>query len=145
MSPAANSARDNSEAGSLSMVRQLTGKRKIMLIKRGSQARRNAPQQYELRVQPNTQTFSHIEYRGNQWNRTRPESHRSLAVNATVGQPTYSQAKNKAPKVANGRKVMKLTHLCFKQAKPKMCHSPKVDDGVDVFVLLLECIFLEFF
>ena len=26
-----------------------------------------------------------------------------------------------------------LCHLCFKQAQPKMCHSPKVDDGVDIF------------
>ena len=26
-------------------------------------------------------------------------------------------------------------HLCFKQAQPKMCHSPKVDDGVDSFFL----------
>ena len=24
------------------------------------------------------------------------------------------------------------SHLCFKQAQPKMCHSPKVDDGVDI-------------
>ena len=24
-------------------------------------------------------------------------------------------------------------HLCFKQAQPKICHSPKVDDGVDIF------------
>ena len=24
-------------------------------------------------------------------------------------------------------------HLCFEQAQPKMYHSPKVDDGVDVF------------
>ena len=24
------------------------------------------------------------------------------------------------------------THLCFKQAQPKMCHSPKVDNGVEV-------------
>ena len=24
-------------------------------------------------------------------------------------------------------------HLCFKQAQPKMCQSPKVDDGVDFF------------
>ena len=23
-----------------------------------------------------------------------------------------------------------LPHLCFKQVQPKMCHSPKVDDGV---------------
>ena len=23
-------------------------------------------------------------------------------------------------------------HLCFKQAQPKMCHSPKVDDRVDI-------------
>ena len=27
------------------------------------------------------------------------------------------------------------THLCFEQAQPKMYHSPKVDDGVDVFFL----------
>ena len=26
-------------------------------------------------------------------------------------------------------------HLCFKQAQPKMSHSPKVDDGVDIFFL----------
>ena len=25
------------------------------------------------------------------------------------------------------------THLCFKQAQPKMCHSPKAGDGVDFF------------
>ena len=25
-------------------------------------------------------------------------------------------------------------HLCFEQAQPKMYHSPKVDDGVDVFL-----------
>ena len=24
-------------------------------------------------------------------------------------------------------------HLCFKQAQPKICHSPKVDDGVEIF------------
>ena len=24
-----------------------------------------------------------------------------------------------------------VVHLCFKQAQPKMCHSPKVDDGVE--------------
>ena len=24
-------------------------------------------------------------------------------------------------------------HLCFKQAQPKMCHSPKVDDGFEIF------------
>ena len=26
-----------------------------------------------------------------------------------------------------------LAHLCFKQAQLKMCHSPKVDDGLDNF------------
>ena len=26
-----------------------------------------------------------------------------------------------------------LTHLCFKHAHPKICHSPKVDDGVKHF------------
>ena len=25
-------------------------------------------------------------------------------------------------------------HLRFKQAQPKMCHSPKVDDGVAIFL-----------
>ena len=30
-------------------------------------------------------------------------------------------------------KDMKETlHLCFKQVQPKMCQSPKVDDGVDI-------------
>ena len=27
-----------------------------------------------------------------------------------------------------------IVHLCFEQAQPKMYHSPKVDDGVDVFL-----------
>ena len=93
------------------MVKQLTGTSKIMLIKCGSRARRNDPQQYKLRVQPNKQTFSHIEHRGNQWSRTRPESHPSLAVNAAVSHATYSQAKTKAPKVENGGKVTKLTTM----------------------------------
>ena len=26
-----------------------------------------------------------------------------------------------------------IQHLCFEQAQPKMYHSPKVDDRVDVF------------
>ena len=36
-------------------------------------------------------------------------------------------------------------HLCFKQAQPKMCHSPKVDDGVDIFFKVLEHLFLGLF
>ena len=28
---------------------------------------------------------------------------------------------------------MIMAHLCFKQAQPKMCHIPKVDDKVDIF------------
>ena len=35
-----------------------------------------------------------------------------------------------------GLKRLKMTyavHLCFKQAQPKMCHSPKVDDRVEIF------------
>ena len=31
-----------------------------------------------------------------------------------------------------GRQIQAV-HLCFKQAQPKICHSPKVDDGVDIF------------
>ena len=37
-----------------------------------------------------------------------------------------------------GKEVEFITvppHLCFEQAQPKMYHSPKVDDGVDVFFL----------
>ena len=37
-------------------------------------------------------------------------------------------------------------HLCFEQAQPKMYHSPKVDDGVDVFFKIsLKPIFGRFF
>ena len=36
-------------------------------------------------------------------------------------------------------------HLCFKQAQPKMCHSPEVDDRIEFCFLLLENIFLELF
>ena len=41
--------------------------------------------------------------------------------------------------------VKYIHHLCFKQAQPKMCHSPKVDDGVDIynFFFYLENLFLE--
>ena len=35
---------------------------------------------------------------------------------------------------ARGWLFMCTTHLCFKQAQPKMCHSPKVDDEVDIFL-----------
>ena len=31
------------------------------------------------------------------------------------------------------RNLFHPSHLCFEQAQPKMYHSPKVDDGVDVF------------
>ena len=34
--------------------------------------------------------------------------------------------------------------MCFKQAQPKMCHSPKIEDGVDIFFVLLGLIFLDF-
>ena len=36
-------------------------------------------------------------------------------------------------------------HLCFKQAQPKMCHSPKVDDGVKNNFSLFGPIFLGIF
>ena len=37
-------------------------------------------------------------------------------------------------------------HLCFKQAKPKMCHSPKVEDGVEInFFNFLDAYFWQFF
>ena len=36
-------------------------------------------------------------------------------------------------------------HLCFKQAQPKMGHSPKVDDGVHIFLKLLEHLFSDHF
>ena len=31
--------------------------------------------------------------------------------------------------------VIYMGHSCFKQAQPKMCHSPKVEDGVDIFIV----------
>ena len=39
------------------------------------------------------------------------------------------------------------SHLCFEQAQPKMYHSPKVDNGVDVFFFLnfLKTYFRTFF
>ena len=38
-----------------------------------------------------------------------------------------------------------LAHLRFKQAQQKMCHSPKFDEGVDIFFKLLEHLFLDHF
>ena len=31
--------------------------------------------------------------------------------------------------------LMYNSHLRFKHAQPKMCHSPKVENGVDIFFL----------
>ena len=42
--------------------------------------------------------------------------------------------------------VVSLYHLCFEQAQPKMYHSPKVDDEVDVFFFnFLNTYFRTFF
>ena len=38
-----------------------------------------------------------------------------------------------------------VQHMCFKQAQPKICHSPKVDDGVDIFFKTFEHLFLDHF
>ena len=37
------------------------------------------------------------------------------------------------------------SHLCFKQAQLKIYHSPKIDDGVDIFFKFLEHPFLDHF
>ena len=34
-------------------------------------------------------------------------------------------------------RVVNRQHLCFKHAQLKMCHSPKVEDGVEIIFLLL--------
>ena len=44
-------------------------------------------------------------------------------------------------KILVGVKVR--AHLCFKQAQPKMCHSPKVNDRIDFFSKLLEHLFSD--
>ena len=45
----------------------------------------------------------------------------------------------KVPSDSLGQGAIFLTSLlCFKQAQPKMCHSPKVDDGVEFFFSFLE-------
>ena len=46
--------------------------------------------------------------------------------------------------IIEGRVLTIIGHLCFKQAQPKMCHSPKVDEGVDHFFFkLLEHLFFD--
>ena len=72
----------------------------LMVIRRSSRSKRNAPKQYELRVQPDQQTFSHMEYRGNKWLQTRPDRHPAVVVGSAVSHATYSQFHVKAPKVA---------------------------------------------
>ena len=103
--------RDDTGAGDLSTVEQLTGTATLLLIQRGGRSRRSAPRQYELRVQPSQQTFSHMEYWGDQWHRTRPAGHPSLVVEATISHATYSKAKSKAPKVAAKARATKLTSM----------------------------------
>ena len=36
-------------------------------------------------------------------------------------------------------------HLCFKEAPPKMCHSPEVYDGVDILKKVFEHLFSDIF
>ena len=108
-SAAANCAGDDTEVGDLSMVEQLTGTGSLMFIRRGGRSKRNAPKQYELRVQPDQQTFSHMEYRRNQGLRTRPDRHPAVAVGSAVSHATYRQVHAKAPKVAAKGKVTKIT------------------------------------
>ena len=98
-------------AGDLSMVEQLTGTGSLMFIRRGGRSKRNAPKQYELRVQPDQQTFSHMEYRRNQGLRTRPDRHPAVAVGSAVSHATYSQLHAKAPKVAAKGKATKITAM----------------------------------
>ena len=38
-----------------------------------------------------------------------------------------------------------IVHLCFKHAQPKMCHSPKVENGFDNLFFLLWSKFLAFY
>ena len=61
--------------------------------------------------------------------------------------PTTVTEMMKSNKLMNLATIVAVSaHLCFKQAQPKMCHSPKVDDGVDIFLfLLLEHLFLDHF
>ena len=44
----------------------------------------------------------------------------------------YTLGKNRLGKQTLGN-FTNGNHLCFKQAQPKMCHSRKVDDGVEIF------------
>ena len=53
--------------------------------------------------------------------------------------------KTDSQKTKCGQKFNRMVHLCFKQAQPKMCHSPKVAGGVDFCLLFLENIFLAIF
>ena len=40
---------------------------------------------------------------------------------------------------------LEVPHLCFKQAQPKMCHSPKVDDRVEFYFNFLNTYVLTIF
>ena len=52
-----------------------------------------------------------------------------------VGREVYILLGPNIAFIINGRVLTIIGHLCFMQAQPKMCHSPKVDEGVDHFFL----------
>ena len=54
-------------------------------------------------------------------------------ISKSIGHTTSGSGGKKTFKRYLKSEQTDTQHLCFEQAQPKMYHSPKVDDGVDVF------------
>ena len=63
-------------------------------------------------MKPDEQTFTHMEFSNGQLRNTRPVSHPSIMMNATINSIVYSKVNARAPKAAARSVQAKLTAIC---------------------------------
>ena len=69
-------------------------------------------QQYKLRVKPDKQTFTHMEFSDGQLRNTRPAGHLSTTLNATINSNVYRKINARAPKAPTRAIKAKFTAMC---------------------------------
>ena len=94
----AGTAESDPVAASLNYNGQVSGNATVILKRHKRRTRKS--QEYELRVKPDEQNFSHMEFSNVQLSNTRPASHPSITLNATINSVIYSKVNARAPKAA---------------------------------------------
>ena len=69
-------------------------------------------QQCKLRVRPDEKTFTHMEFSNSELRSTRPASHPSITLSATVNSGFYDKLNVRVPKAAVRTAQAKLTPMC---------------------------------